>query len=121
MLIFFPFRKNDKEDNYVNTYVCPSPSTDVGQVQYLQWTGFFTRIQVIHLYNVLKEFVLKQDNLPWAALHVQGFLDSPVSWDLKEHTFYTDGDNSYTVVLRPAAHSIVRKSLCSNNKPRIFQ
>lgn len=62
-----------------------------------------------------------QNTIPWCALHVQGFSDSPVSWDLKEHTFYTDGDNSYTIVFRPAANSIIRKSLSSNNKPKNFQ
>ncbi|XP_029053558.2 ribonuclease P protein subunit p40-like [Osmia bicornis bicornis] len=113
--------KNNKEDDYVNTYICPSPSTEFGQVQYLQWTGFFTRRQIINLYNAVKEYVSMHRTLPWCALHVQGFQDSPISWDLKEHTFYTDGDNSYTVVFRPAAHTIVRKSLSSNNKPRIFQ
>lgn len=69
----------------------------------------------------MEEYVSMKNNLPWVALHVQGFLDSPVSWDLKEHTFYTDGDNSYTIVFRPGADSIIRKSLSSNNKPRIFQ
>ncbi|XP_017793865.1 PREDICTED: ribonuclease P protein subunit p40-like [Habropoda laboriosa] len=113
--------KNDKNNDYVNTYKCPPPSTDVGQVRYLQWIGFFTRKHITHLYNVVKEYISKENSLPWGALHVQGFLDSPVSWDLREHTFYTDGDNSYTIVFRPAAPSIIRKSLSSNNKPRILQ
>ncbi|KOC61783.1 Ribonuclease P protein subunit p40, partial [Habropoda laboriosa] len=108
-------------NDYVNTYKCPPPSTDVGQVRYLQWIGFFTRKHITHLYNVVKEYISKENSLPWGALHVQGFLDSPVSWDLREHTFYTDGDNSYTIVFRPAAPSIIRKSLSSNNKPRILQ
>ncbi|XP_031825879.1 ribonuclease P protein subunit p40 [Nomia melanderi] len=113
--------KNTKSDDYVNTYVCPSPSVDVGQVKYLQWTGFFTRQQVTCLYKAIKEYVLMRNTMPWCALHVQGFSDSPVSWDLKEHTFYTDGDNSYTIVFRPAANSIIRKSLSSNNKPKNIQ
>ncbi|CAL7943331.1 unnamed protein product [Xylocopa violacea] len=113
--------KNAKKNDYVNTYVCPSPSTDIGQIQYLQWTGFFTKKQLTNFYNVLKQYVSTRDTLPWIALHVQGFLDSPVSWDLKEHTFYTDGDNSYTIVFIPTAHVIIRRSLSSNNKPRIRQ
>ncbi|XP_061935998.1 ribonuclease P protein subunit p40 isoform X2 [Apis cerana] len=113
--------KNNIENDYVNTYKCPLPSMNVGQVQYLQWTGFFTRNQIKNLYNAMNEYISTKNTLPWTALHVQGFLDSPVSWDLKEHTFYTDGDNSYTIVFRPAAHSIIYKNLSSNNKPRIFQ
>lgn len=101
--------------------MCPSPFTEVGQVLYLQWTGFFTRKSMINLYNAVEKYVSIHDTLPWIALHIQGFLDSPVSWDLKEHTFYTDGDNSYTVVFRPNNHLIIRKSVNSNNKPRIFQ
>ncbi|XP_017876454.2 ribonuclease P protein subunit p40-like [Ceratina calcarata] len=113
--------KNDKENDYVSTYQCPSPSLDVGQTMYLQWTGFFTRKQIATLYRVIREYVSMQKTLPWVALNVQGFLDSPVSWDLKEHTFYTDGDNSYTIAFRPAAHTIIQRSLVSNNKPRILQ
>ncbi|XP_076281285.1 ribonuclease P protein subunit p40 isoform X2 [Lasioglossum baleicum] len=112
--------KNTKADDYVNTYTCPMSSMDVGQIKYLQWTGFFTRQQVTSLYTAIRNYVSMQNSIPWCALHVQGFSDSPVSWDLKEHTFYTDGDNSYTIVFRPAADSIIRKSLSSNNKPRNF-
>lgn len=74
-----------------------------------------------NLYNIMREYVSNHVTLPWCALQVQGFLDSPISWDLKEHTFYTDGDNSYTIIFRPNANSIIRRSLSSNNKPRIFQ
>ncbi|XP_060819134.1 ribonuclease P protein subunit p40-like [Bombus pascuorum] len=109
------------ENDYVNTYKYPLPVINVGQVWYLQWTGFFTTKQIKTFYSIVEEYVSMKNSLPWVALHVQGFLDSPVSWDLKEHTFYTDGDNSYTIVFRPGAHSIIRKSLSSNNKPRIFQ
>ncbi|XP_076474994.1 ribonuclease P protein subunit p40-like isoform X2 [Bombus vancouverensis nearcticus] len=109
------------ENDYVNTYKYPLSVINVGQVWYLQWTGFFTTKQIKTFYSIVEEYVSMKNSLPWVALHVQGFLDSPVSWDLKEHTFYTDGDNSYTIVFRPGAHSIIRKSLSSNNKPRIFQ
>lgn len=112
---------NDKENDYVSTYKCPSPSMDVGQVMYLQWTGFFTRKQIGKLYGIIREYVLTQKTLLWITLNVQGFLDSPVSWNLKEHTFYTDGDNSYTIAFKPAAHTIIQRSLVSNNKPRILQ
>ncbi|XP_043259735.1 ribonuclease P protein subunit p40-like isoform X1 [Colletes gigas] len=113
--------KNNKENDYTNTYTYPSPFIDIGQVQYLQWTGFFTRKQVTNFYRVIKKYILTRHTLPWCALHVQGFLDSPISWNLKEHSFYTDGDNSYTIVFRPTADTVIRKSLSSNNKPRYFQ
>lgn len=110
--------RSDETDDYTNTYKCPSPSVYVGQVQYLQWTGFFTRKQMQMMYTRLKEYVLSQNTLLWASLHVQGFADSPVSWDLKEHMFFNDGDNSYTIIFHPKGDSVIRKSLCSNNRPR---
>lgn len=112
---------NGNEDNFVNMYQCPSPFMQVGQVQYLQWSGFFTRKKVAKVYDAMKKYVSLKDTLPWCALHVQGFSDSLVSWDIKEHTFFMDGDNSYTTLFQPAAETIIRKSLSSNNKPRIFQ
>ncbi|KAM0731745.1 Ribonuclease P protein subunit p40 [Formica fusca] len=112
---------NGKMDNYVNTYECPPLSIDIGQVQHLQCTGFFTRKKLHEIYNILKEYVLLRKTLPWVSLDIQGFADSPISWDLKEHMFFIDGDNSYTIIFRPTGESIIRKSLSSNNKPRISQ
>ncbi|EZA47648.1 hypothetical protein DMN91_012305 [Ooceraea biroi] len=109
---------NEKRNDYVSTYEYTGPSTDVGQVQYLQWTGFFTRQKVQEIYDVLKEYVLSRKDLPWLSFDVQGFADSPISWNLKEHMFFTDGDNSYTVVLQPNGKSVIRKSLSSNNRLR---
>lgn len=94
---------------------------ELGQVQLLQWTGFFTREQIKYVYNVMREFVTKKQIVPWASLDVQGFADSPISWNCKEHTFNVDGDNSFTVVFPHDKQLILRKSISSNNKPRIFQ
>lgn len=122
-MIIFNIRRSSKgtNDDYVNTYKCPSPSVPVGQVQYLQWTGFFTQRQVQETYIALKEYALSRDILPWVSMHVQGFADSPTSWDLKEHTFFTDGDNSYTIIFKPKAECIIRRSLSSNNRARTYQ
>lgn len=87
-------------------------------MQYLQWTGFFTQKQVQEIYNTLKKYVLSQSTQLWVSLHVQGFTDSPVSWDLKEHMCFNDGDNSYTIIFQPKGESIIRKSLCSNNRSK---
>ncbi|XP_020300554.1 ribonuclease P protein subunit p40-like isoform X2 [Pseudomyrmex gracilis] len=108
---------NEETDDYVTTYKCPSPSMYIGQMQHLKYTGFFTRKKVEEIYYALKEYALSRNALPWVSLDVQGFADSPVSWNLKEHTFFTDGDNSYTVVFRPR-ECIIRKSLSSNNRPK---
>lgn len=109
------FRSAKKKDDYANTYQCPSPSIQVGQVQYLQWTGFFTRRKLQEAYDTLKQYALSRNTLPWVSLDVQGFADSPISFDLKEHMFFTDGDNSYTIVFRSKGEAVIRRSLSSNN------
>lgn len=111
--------RSTKEDDFANTYQCSSPSINVGQVQYLQWTGFFTRKKIQEVYNALKQYVLSRNTLPWVSLDIQGFADSPISFDLKEHMFFTDGDNSYTIVFRPKDRAVIRKNLSSNNKVKI--
>lgn len=67
---------------------------------------------------MLKQFVLPENssNFMWISLDIQGFADSLVSFDLKEHMFFTDGDNSYTIVFLPHGDAIIRRSLSSNNK-----
>ena len=91
------------------------------QVEYFECTGFFTRKMICKIYSAIKKYATSKKDYPWCSIDVQGFSDSPVSWGMKEHSFYTDGDNSYTFVLRPDGKFFARKSLSSNNKPRIFQ
>ncbi|XP_058806318.1 ribonuclease P protein subunit p40-like [Phymastichus coffea] len=115
--------KNETEhDKYVSSYNYSTPKMEVGQVQYLQFTGFFSRLKVEKIYKMFKAYANSNNNLPWCSMDVQGFADSPVSWGLKEHTFYIDGDNSFTIVLRPGDEGyILRKSLSSNNIPKNTQ
>jgi len=116
------FRSTKGEDNCANTYQCPSPSIHVRQVQYLQWTGFFTRQKIQEVYNILKQYVLSRNTLPWISLDIQGFADSAISFDLKEHMFLTDGDNSYTIVFHPKRMKVViRKNLSSNSKIKVHR
>ncbi|KAL6267111.1 hypothetical protein P5V15_000190 [Pogonomyrmex californicus] len=107
-----------EENDYVNTYQCPSPSIHVGQIQYLQWTGFFTRQKIQEAYNALKQYILSRNILPWVSLNVQGFADSPISFDLKENIFFIDGDNSYTIIFRSTGEAVIQKNLSINNKVR---
>ncbi|KAL2714231.1 ribonuclease P protein subunit p40-like [Vespula squamosa] len=111
--------ENENTSKYVSTYECPKPNILVDQVKYLQYTGFFSKQRILQIYNALREYILPPNNLPWCSFHVQGFSDTPVSWDLKEHTFFTDGDNSYTILFFPNGKCIIRQSLSSNNKLRI--
>ncbi|XP_034952377.1 ribonuclease P protein subunit p40-like [Chelonus insularis] len=114
--------ESGNEDNFLNKYTCPLPKRSVGQVLYVEYTGFFTRLRAAKVFNIVRDFIKSGSTpAPWGSLHIHGFADSPVSWGLKEHTFYTDGDNSYTIIFQPNGEYIIQKSLSSNNKPRIFQ
>lgn len=93
----------------------------VGQVQHLMWAGFFTRKKMQEIYNALKEYILSRNTLLWISLDVQGFADSPISWGLREHTFFVDGDNSYTIIFQSKDESIIRQSSSSNKRPRTSQ
>lgn len=93
-----------------------------GRAHYRQYIGLFTRRKIEEIYNLSKDYTAKNsENLPWCCMDVQGFYDSPVSWNLKEHTFYVDGDNSYTILRSHGNEKILlQKSKSSNNKPRII-
>ncbi|XP_015108974.1 ribonuclease P protein subunit p40 isoform X2 [Diachasma alloeum] len=109
---------NEDPENYVNSYIPPCPNAPKGDLLYAEWTGFFSRKRLEKIYKKLENYV---DHTPWLSLHVQGFADSPVSWGLKEHSFHTDGDNSYTIVFHENGGKLISKSLSSNNKPRNIQ
>lgn len=115
--------KNKDTENYVNSYICPKPNTPVNQVFYFECTGYFSRLKINKIYELIKKFNSTDNDLqsPWISLHIQGFADSPVSWSSNEHNYYTDGDNSLTIIFHSNGNAIVQKSLSSNSKPRIFQ
>lgn len=114
------FFRNKTRDPKTSEIISLSSHCKAGQIQYIESTGFFTRRMVNNIYSAIKKY-MSEEVIPWCSMDVQGFADSPVSWGLKEHNFYTDGDNSYTIVFRSGGNFITRKSLSSNNKPRIFQ
>lgn len=60
----------------------------------------------------------QRTSLPWVSLYVQGFADSPVSWGLKEHQFYTNGDNNYVLFLHPSGSYLACSYISSNNRPK---
>jgi ribonuclease P/MRP protein subunit RPP40 len=105
-------------DNYLNTYLCPLPTNEFGAAVLLQWTGYFTYSQIHRLFDELRKYVSQRTSLPWVSLYVQGFADSPVSWGLKEHQFYTNGDNNYVLFLHPSGSYLACSYISSNNRPK---
>jgi hypothetical protein len=57
---------------------------------------------------------------PWCSMDVQGFSDKPSDLKKIEHNFYTDGDNNFTIVMRPSDGGyILRKCLNKNLKRKL--
>lgn len=105
----------------MNTYKCCELSTVIEKVNCIRLTGFLTNEQVEEIFLKLRSYIKERKTIPWIGFDVQGFTDSPISWGLKEHDFFIDGDNSYAVFIKPDDKFVIRTSLSSNNKTRIFQ
>ncbi|XP_022108716.1 ribonuclease P protein subunit p40-like isoform X2 [Acanthaster planci] len=86
-------------DDFVNTYQCPEPS-QVSSAVYHRWSGLITSETILHMLDVLR-LEVQCRHVPWAALTVHGFADSPVSWVNREHGFHKYGNNLYTFVIFP--------------------
>ncbi|KAK3922388.1 Ribonuclease P protein subunit p40 [Frankliniella fusca] len=103
------------ENDFLSSYLDPEDTLECGQVAFLSWEGLFTASQLLHLFESLREYFSDREGIPWVSLYVQGFADIPVSWNSRPHVFYTDGDNSYTIILKPV-NAITIISHISNNK-----
>ncbi|KAF4517398.1 hypothetical protein B566_EDAN007651 [Ephemera danica] len=111
--------ESETADSYVSTYFVPveDRTREKCQLAYLQWTGFFTTKQIENLFAMLRKYVESRESLPWIAMHVQGFEDTPVCWNLEEHHFQQSGDNSYTVFLQPDLKFLLCQVLGPKRKP----
>ncbi|XP_069113769.1 ribonuclease P protein subunit p40-like [Argopecten irradians] len=87
-------------DNYTTTYTYPGPTRQAEASLYVQYKGFFSPTTIHRVLEELRNHIQKT-KVPWACLTVHGFVDSPVSWETKEHGFLTGGDNIYTILLFP--------------------
>lgn len=65
-----------------------------------QAQGFILPQTIQKLLYELKDIV-SDENIPFGALTVHGFNDTPVTWEAREHGFQTNGDNLYTYVMFP--------------------
>ena len=72
-------------------YAYPFSITRVtGIADWAYYTSFFACRQAV-----------KEQNLPWAMLTVQGFQDAPETWSSWEHGYHHHGDNLYTYLIFP--------------------
>ncbi|KAJ1519898.1 hypothetical protein ONE63_004138 [Megalurothrips usitatus] len=102
-------------NEFLSSYSDPEETVVCGQVVFLCWEGLFTTFQVKSLFQALREYLGERDTVPWVSLYVQGFADVPACWNAKPQEYFSDGDNSYTVVLKPGS-GFVLVSQYSNTK-----
>ncbi|XP_049950542.1 ribonuclease P protein subunit p40-like isoform X2 [Schistocerca serialis cubense] len=93
----------EPREDFLSTYSVPDGCKLIGQVAYVSWQGFFTKKPILKLLQILRKYTEERRNLCWTSMNVQGFLDSPVTWGLKEQGFFTSGDNHYTLFLKDGA------------------
>ncbi|KAK9737672.1 Ribonuclease P 40kDa (Rpp40) subunit [Popillia japonica] len=95
--------------DFFNTYEVPVPNISLGQVRILTWSGFFSSKRLEIFFNALVKYQEENDK-SWLTLYVQGFSDSVVNWADREHHYYSNGDNSYTIFLN-SNNSIICRNM----------
>eukprot|EP00850_Spirogloea_muscicola_P015090 SM000113S24046 [mRNA] locus=s113:164681:168907:+ [translate_table: standard] len=77
-----------------------------GDAEVVRWDGLIASGQVMKVIYHARSLV-KQGLVPWAAITVWGFADSPVSWMGAEHGYMCGGENDYSVVVFPEDRYII--------------
>ncbi|XP_066904681.1 ribonuclease P protein subunit p40 isoform X1 [Halyomorpha halys] len=107
---------DDNTQEYLSTYQCPEDSEIIGQVLTLQWAGLVSSKRILKLLNIMREYVSIRPGIPWVALHIHGFDDAPLSWNLQPHKFTTRGDNNYTIIFNSSKNVKVCKTFTTLKK-----
>ncbi|CAG8786909.1 5735_t:CDS:2, partial [Racocetra persica] len=95
-------RSQDKVDPYISVYTPPGPCLS-GNGSLLCCTGFIPSSMIFDQF--------KSSNIPWVALSVWGFKDSPISWKKHEHGHFMSGENHYSFLLWPDGEYILYQAL----------
>eukprot|EP00038_Savillea_parva_P012852 m.207342 g.207342 ORF g.207342 m.207342 type:complete len:358 (-) comp23693_c0_seq1:35-1108(-) len=85
-------------ETYHSTMVCPEPSTVVPALITQRWQGLVTPHRVAALVAAASS-VVSSGLVPWVAVTVWGFQDTPVSWGSREHGFLEGGENHTVYVV----------------------
>eukprot|EP00850_Spirogloea_muscicola_P009083 SM000050S17008 [mRNA] locus=s50:364731:368756:- [translate_table: standard] len=77
-----------------------------GDAEVVRWDGPIASGQVMKVICHAR-LLVKQGSVPWAAITVWGFADSPVSWMGAEHGYMCGGENDYSIVIFPEDRYII--------------
>ncbi|KAK9728179.1 hypothetical protein K7432_001288 [Basidiobolus ranarum] len=90
---------NSAVDPFVSIYSTPTPF-EVGTGSSFKLTGLISSYSINTLINNTREYI-RDKKLPWVSFSVWGFMDSPTSWQFKEHGYLPNGENHYTFIMYP--------------------
>lgn len=91
--------KQDDTYEYLSSYQIPEESETVGQVLVIESKGIISSNRIAALFNILRCYISERSSIPWIGVHIQGFEDAPLAWNLEPHRYSVFGDNSYSFIL----------------------
>lgn len=68
----------------------------------------------IFLFYTFRDYANHNQEIPWISLYVHGEPHSTVSFGGVEHSFTTNGDNSYAIIVSPIDKCLYYEFLSSN-------
>lgn len=126
---------NLERDEYLNSCKYDGNSMNIGSAKVIQWNGMFDCLSIIQLLDELKyvywfsffqpkiynsfyyfcrKYVSGKTTIPWVALYCHGFPHAALSFGMREHSFGSNGDNSYVILLSPDMKCLWYEFLSSN-------
>ncbi|XP_029930013.1 ribonuclease P protein subunit p40 [Myripristis murdjan] len=90
---------DNESTSFLSTLVCPEPRAVLSRALRVRVSGLLLPQDVYRLIEELRRCWDGRGTASWAALTVQGFADSPVSWGSREHGFLKGGENFYSLLL----------------------
>ncbi|CAL4121739.1 unnamed protein product [Meganyctiphanes norvegica] len=81
--------------------VQPSPSSSISNLKSVNCTGFYTSLQIEKIILLSRQYLSSRSEsaVPWLCLTIYGSPDALVCWGSQPHTYLTNGDNFYTMVI----------------------
>lgn len=66
------------------------------------------------LFLIHRDYSTQHPEIPWTSLYVHGDPHTPVSFGGAEHSFTTNGDNSYAIFVSSGSKCLYYEFLSSN-------
>ncbi|KAG5519483.1 hypothetical protein PMAC_002110 [Pneumocystis sp. 'macacae'] len=85
-------RIQNKPGPYISTYHISNALE--GEVMTFLWSGMISCTWILNIWTSL----LNIQDMNWFSLTVNGFEDSPISWENCEHGYFYGGENTYTLL-----------------------